>query len=93
MPHYTVETTYRLSVYRQRTYGAALPLMMRLLVVLAFPVMSLFLRMWGSEQRSAAPEPLPVGETGVQTEGGFAGNRLHGAQSAEEAGRKYLEVR
>ncbi|TER67728.1 hypothetical protein IPC32_17990 [Pseudomonas aeruginosa] len=27
--------------------------------------MSLFLRVLGSEQRSAAPEPLPVGETGV----------------------------
>ncbi|OKO91503.1 hypothetical protein AC629_02620 [Bradyrhizobium sp. NAS80.1] len=27
--------------------------------------MSLFLRVWSSEQRSAALEPLPVGETGV----------------------------
>ncbi|RRD20834.1 hypothetical protein ECB98_25255 [Brucellaceae bacterium VT-16-1752] len=27
--------------------------------------MSLILRVWGSEQRSATPEPLPVGETRV----------------------------
>ena len=34
-------------------------------------------------------ETLPVGETGGATGvGGFAGNRLHGTRSVEEAGRK-----
>ena len=36
-------------------------------------------------------ETLPVGETGGATGvGGFAGNRLHGTRSVEEAGRKPL---
>jgi hypothetical protein len=39
-------------------------------------------------------ETLPVGETGGATGvGGFAGNRLHGTRSVEEAGRKPPEGR
>ncbi|MAB46940.1 MAG: hypothetical protein CMN67_16315 [Sphingomonadaceae bacterium] len=53
---------------------------------MVFPSVGLGFR--AAERRA---ETLPVGETGGATGvGGFAGNRLHGTRSVEEAGRKPL---
>ena len=55
-------------------------------MLMVFPSVGLGFR--AAERRA---ETLPVGETGGATgAGGFAGNRLHGTRSVEEAGRKPL---